>query len=220
MPHRRGRARVCRFSHTFFRKKGWWVDKETASFAEFARRLGCKRGYVTALRQADRLVLTEDGRHVCIAESLARIKATRDPAKIAVAARHAAARAADASSLPSQSEPPQTPAGETQDDPAATLGFQHWRERNERAKALAGERDNAIAEGKLLDAGDVERALADATTALRARLESLPDTLGPQLAAIDDEGRVRALLAGEIEHALEECARQFSAAARRAEATQ
>lgn len=197
------------------------MDKETATLAEFARLIGCKRSYVTALRKAGRLVLDDKGR-VQVAASRERIEATRDPSKAGVAARHAAARAngaAKADTAQEAAQEPPTAAPEPQDDPLAAQGYQYWRERNERAKALAGERDNAVAEGRLLDAGDVERSLGGAITALRSRLEALPDTLGPQVAAIADEDRVRALLAGEIEHALDECAREFAAAGRRVEAT-
>lgn len=198
------------------------MAEETASLAEFARRIGCKRSYVTDLRKTDRLVLTDDGRRVYVAASLERINVTRDPSRAAVAARHAAARDTPEHTPPAAAEADtalQDALGAGLEAPSApeSLGYQHWRERNERAKALAGERDNAVAEGRLLVAVDVERALADAVTALRSRFESLPDTLGPQLAAITDEDRLRALLAGEIEHALDECARQFAAAARRAE---
>lgn len=67
---------------------------ETATRTEFARILGCRPSYVTELGKAGRLVLTANGRRVRVAESIARIEATRDPAKAGVAARHAAARAA------------------------------------------------------------------------------------------------------------------------------
>lgn len=193
------------------------MEKEIATFAEFAARLGCKRSYVTELHKADRLMLTDDGK-VKVAESIARIEATRDPAKAGVSARHAAARGTALASGTGQGEAP--PAArprvddESVDDSESFPGssnFQHWKERNERAKALAGERENAVAEGKLMNAGEVERTVADAITALRARLETLPDTLSPQLASIDDESRIRALLAGEIEHALDECSRRFAA---------
>lgn len=186
-------------------------EKETASFAGFARILGVKPQAVTALRHADRLVLTPDAKRVLVIESQQRLAATADPSKAGVVARHAAARQATAgegATQPSQGDT--APPSESGDDTHASVGFQHWRERNERSKALAGERDNLIAEGKLMDAGEVAAAVAAATTQLRARLEGLPNVLGPQLAAINDEGQARAVLAESIEHALEETARQFS----------
>lgn len=189
-----------------------------ASFADFAALRGWRRSYVTALRKADRLVLTDDGKAVRVAESLARIKATEDPAKAGVAARHAAARSA--SNPTPEPAPEESPAGadaaapDPIDGPGIDEGFQYWRRRSEKAKALGAERDNAIAEGKLLDAGETTAAIAGAVTAIRVRLETMPDTLGPQLAAIDDEARARSLLAEAIEHALEELSRQFTGIAK------
>ncbi|MEO7066267.1 MAG: hypothetical protein ABI114_05135 [Rhodanobacter sp.] len=191
---------------------------KTASFAEFAALLRVKRSYITALKKADRLVLTEDGKGVQVEASVDRIRATADPSKAGVVARHAAARGAKAeqgSAQPEQTAPDATSApSEPDEEPSASSGFQHWRERNERAKALAGERENQIAEGKLMDATEVATAVSAAIVQLRARLESLPDTLGPQLAAINDEGEVRSVLAETIEYALEETARQFSTLAK------
>lgn len=186
-----------------------------ATLSEFAALLNRKRSYITHLKGEGRLVLTDDGKRVRVAESIARIKATEDPAKRGVAARHAARRAA-ASEVPKPE-----PAAAAVEPPAPEIevlptdeGFHYWRQRSEKAKALAGERENAVAEGKLMDAGEVATAIGSAVTTLRARLESLPDVLGPQLAALTDEGRVRAALAEAIEHALDECARQFGTLAK------
>lgn len=191
------------------------TEPQTASFAGFARLLGVKPQAVTALRHADRLVLTADGKRVLVIESQQRMAATADPSKTGVVARHVAERQAKAAQgAPTPGIEPASEPLEGADDTAATIGFQHWRERNERAKALAGERDNLIAEGKLMDAGEVVAVVAAASTQLRARLEGLPNVLGPQLAAIHDEGEARAVLAEAIEHALEETARQFSNLAR------
>lgn len=201
------------------------MASETASFREFAHLRGCKPSYVTQLRKDGRLVLTDDGKRVRVAESIARIRETADPSKVGVQARHAAARAgAQAQGEPSASQretrPPEheTAASEIEprepDTEPGDEGFQYWRRRSEKAKALAAERENAVAEGKLMDAGEVAAAVASATTALRVRMEALPDTLGPQLAATADENQVRALLTESIEHALEECARQFGTLAK------
>ena len=65
---------------------------ETSTFGEFAKIARFKASYVTQLKNDNRLVLTDDGKRVRVAESLARIAATKDPSKAGVAARHAAAR--------------------------------------------------------------------------------------------------------------------------------
>lgn len=186
---------------------------ETATFAEFARIAGFKRGYITQLRKDDRLVLA--GRRVRVAESLALIDKTSDPAKRGVAERHAKARqTAPADPTHDASDTTPTPdETETATDLVTQFdgSYQHWRARNERAKALAAERDNEVAEGRLLEANDVAHTIAGGVTTLRVRLEALPSMLAPQLAGMDDEGAIRVAMAEAIEHALGECARSLQA---------
>jgi hypothetical protein len=192
-------------------------DREPVSFKAFARILGERSAsYVHQLKSEGRLVLTDDGKRVRVQESLARVRATADPGKAGVAARHAAARAGKQAVAPADLPPPETPpaGAASEEEPVASSGYQHWRERGERAKALAAERENAIAEGKLLDAGEVAAVVSAATVTLRSRFEHLPDILGPQLAGVTDEAQARAMLAEAIEHELEEASRQFAALAR------
>jgi hypothetical protein len=193
--------------------------EETASFAGFARLLGVKPSAVTALKQAGRLVLTDDGKRVRIAASRQRIAETADPSKAGVVARHAAERAAKAGELPPQAPAPAAEGeGPDDDDEAGTPGYQASRAKREHYAAMAAQRDYEVSIGKLMDAGEVAAAVAQAATTLRTQLEALPDTLAPQLAAITDEAQVRATLAEAIEHALEETARQFFAIARQGDA--
>lgn len=181
--------------------------QETATFREFADFVPCKPSYVTELRKSGRLVLTEDNKRVRVAESLQLIEDTKDPAKRAVAARHAAARAASA--------PPPTDAGEDTDSPAdvepAPQSSEYHRSRAEREKwaAKTAQLEYERSVGKLLDASEVEGAAASAATVLRTSLEAIPAELAPLLAPITDETRVRTMLTERIEHALQECVRQF-----------
>lgn len=190
---------------------------ETEAFREFAARLGCKPGYVTALRRAGRLVLTDDERRVRVAESLHLIAATRDPAKEGVRARHASARvhamapalAADVAATegdgePDDSEPPVYPV-----DP---LSLRRAKAQAEREEALARKalREEQVEMGGLMARDEVLANVADAIVQLRSRLELLPAVLAPQLAATDDEDDVRVKLRDGIEQALEELARKFS----------
>lgn len=186
----------------------------TESFSAFARRLGVAPSYVTQLRHDDRLVLTGDGKAVQVAESLARIDATRDPAKQGVADRHAAARAAVSAPAPAQApapapNPPESPpVGSTESpEPAATSEFQHWREREQRAKALAAERANDLADGKLLVAEEVCSVVTAIITTLRTQNERLVESLAPQLVAQPDETRLRAILIEAVEASHADCAR-------------
>lgn len=179
---------------------------ETASFSEFATLAGIRKSYVTQLKHEGRLVLTDDGRAVRVAESLERIKATRDPARIDAVERHAAARGSE---LPQAHGPPT--AEEDNESEAPRSGAYHEaRARKEHWLAKAAERDYQVSIGKLLDADQVVAVAADAATNLRVAFEALPEILGPQLAAEQDEARCRALIAEAIEHALEEAARRFS----------
>lgn len=192
----------------------------TAGFREFARVLGCKPGYVTQLRHAGRLVLTDDGKRVRVAESLRRIEATRDPSKAGVAARHAAERAAKAEAAPAPVQAPPAAPDSAPDGWPVPVGSHADR----RAKALADKeeqlaekarRENLVEMGRLLPADEVEAALLDAGTTLRTSLENLPDTLAPELAAAKDEARVRVILGEAIEHVLGEIARHFNTIAKR-----
>ena len=191
---------------------------ETASFREFAALARFKPSYITQLKADERLVLTAAGKRVRVAESLARIAATRDPGKAAVSARHAAARNSRAGEdMPPRPDAAAPPDGDDSDgdgDGAESarggLGYQHARAVKEHYQAQQAKLDYERATAKLLDAGAVEAAVADAITVLRTRLESLPDVLGPQLAPITDEAQCRATLAEAIEHALEETSRQFA----------
>jgi len=190
---------------------------DTASFAGFARLLGVKPQAVTALRHAGRLVLTADGKRVDVAASQQRLHDTADPSKAGVVARHAAARAARMGEA-GPGEAAAASGGEEGEDgdgnTPAGHDYQGSRARREHYQALEAQRVYEVAMGKLMDAGEVAAAVASAATTLRTRLESLPDVLGPQLASISDEAQVRATLAEAIEHALEECSRQFGALAR------
>lgn len=179
---------------------------DTATFAAFARLARFKQSYVTQLRRDGRLVLTEDGKAVRVAESLARIQETRDPSKAGVAERHAEARGA-----PTAGAPPPDARDEDAEEDAPGGDYQGARARREHWLAMAAQRDYETSIGKLLDASQVAAQVQDVITQLRLRLEALPDILGPQLAAEADEGRCRSLIAEEIDQALADLARKFGA---------
>lgn len=189
---------------------------ETASFAEFAGLARVKRSYVTALKQAGRLVLTEDGKAVRVAESIALIEATRDPSKIGVVRRHAEARAAQAAAEEAVTPIVAPPVDPLPDD--AATGDQRRRTKaladKEEALARIAIRDDRKAAGELLETRHVVDGVGDAGTVLRKSLERLPDALAPQLVALRDEGAIRVLLSEQIEHALHETSRQLAQLAR------
>ena len=90
-----------------------------------------------------------------------------------------------------------------------TPAFGDAREAREHYQAEMARLDYEERCGRLLPADQVRSLVASAATALRTRLEMLPDTLAPRLAATADESQVRAVLAGEIEAALAELAHQL-----------
>lgn len=199
------------------------ADTSDLSFKDFAARLGCKPSYVTQLRKDGRLVLTDDGKRVRVAESLERIQATRNPARADVGQRHAADRAAKAAAARTDDD---SAADDTDDEnasdepaglpPSAAAGadkignsYQAARAVKERYLAMSAKRDYEISIGNLLPAADVRHAIAAAVTTLRTDLENLPDSAAPVLAAEADEARVRLLLADEIEHILGNLAARF-----------
>lgn len=66
--------------------------------------------------------------------------------------------------------------------------------------------------GRLLDRDQVLSSMADAAVTLRTSLETWPDRLAPQIAALGgDEARIRAYLADHVETALTEISHQFAA---------
>lgn len=196
----------------------------TATFSEFASLHGCTKPYVTALRKAGRLVLTDDGKKVRVAESLARIEATRDPAMAAVAARHAQERGAALAGVPS-STPAATSPGLAPPPPADDDAFdggdegnpdyQRWKARKERAAALREELRLGEEAGDLVRIADAVAVAAQAFTSVRTAFEALPDSIASTLAGESDESRVRILLADEIEHLLANLSTEISALQRK-----
>ena len=163
---------------------------DRVTFSKFAELQGCSPSYVTKLKQAGRLVLTDDGKRVLVEESRARIKATEDPNRDDVRARHAKTREGGAPASPPAPNDPQSPAGQS---------FATSRAVKERFFALSAKLEYERAIGKLVDSAAVRAAGAEAGTVLRAALENLPDQVAPQLAEGDSEreARIRARL---VEH--------------------
>ena len=188
---------------------------ETLGLREFADLLGVSPSYVTQLKREGRLVLTEDGKRVRVAESQRLIADTRSPTKAGVAARHAAARGATVPDGGDEGDGGEGAAGAAPGARSAieeVLSTRRARAQAEREEALARKalRDEQIELGQLVPADQVAEVVADATTALRTALENLPATIAPQLAAEPDEDRVRVMLSDALEHMLEDLARRFT----------
>lgn len=102
-----------------------------------------------------------------------------------------------------------TGAPERANEAAQSPVFSDAKDQREHYQAEMARLDYEERCGKLMPAEEVRAVVATAGTGLRARLEMLPDSLAPQLAAVQDEARVKALLAAEIESALAELSHQF-----------
>ncbi|MCH6484256.1 hypothetical protein MMG85_11875 [Pseudoxanthomonas sp. LH2527] len=184
---------------------------------QLAHILGVAPSYITQLKGEGRLVRSADGKRFLLAESRKLLGETADPSKAGVAARHAAARGAavalEAASAPSEPDDAEAPLAPAQDDPLAKRRALAQAQAEE-AKARKLLRDEAVELGQLLPVDEVRSAIADAVTAMRADLDNLPAILAPQLAAEQDEDRVRVILRDAIEHIEREFARKATAIAK------
>jgi hypothetical protein len=141
---------------------------------------------------------------VDVAKTNALLAQTADPAKQPVADRHAAARQAaadlrDADHDVQRHLPPNEP---DPDHTASEYNFQGAKAKREHFAALEAEASYRQKIKELLEASEVRAVLAEIITVLRTRLEAIPYSMAPQLAATSDEVQVKALLTAEIEHAL------------------
>lgn len=182
------------------------MDDQAMTQTEFARHNRWRPSYVTQLKREGRLVL--NGRRVLLKASLARIAETADPSKAGVVDRHEAKRTALVSA---SAQTVEAESGEAANDPVSSSGVRYSdaRAQKEHYLALAAKRDYEERLGQLLRADDVLAAVRNAATILRGGMESLADTLAPQLAVVSDEARVRAILAENIEQLLESTSHRF-----------
>lgn len=162
--------------------------------SEFARLEGKSRSYITALKNAGRLVMTDDGM-VDVEASRSRIAGTSDPNRDDVAQRWA------------QTRQPSAPA----ESPADKIGnsYQAARAVKEKFAAMQAKLDYEKAIGKVVEKSDVDAAVADVVTAFRQRLENLPHRTAPELVGKDLDA-IRAILKQEVHGALAEMEREFS----------
>ena len=173
----------------------------------FAASEGYKPHYGNQLAKDGRLVFAPDGKHVLVAESRARLQATKDPSKQGVVERHAAERAgtADAAVPGPQAESERELTGNLYSYQDAKAKREHW----------AAEREHAAwrkEAGELMERGEVVAAFADAGATLRGKLEAWAAVLPPQLAG-RDEAAIRATLADQVEQLLQGLAGKFGAMA-------
>ncbi len=196
-----------------------WSSSQPLTQAEFARQAGYAKSYVTALKHAGRLVLTEDGRVDPVA-SVERIEATRDPNRDDLQARRASRMAAlqapaasvqataHADAAPPAENPPAAPACAPADRSEVGRSYQEARALKERYAALSARLEYERAAGIMIERAAVAEAVADVVIALRQTLEQLPHRVAPELVGCDlDTIRVR--IKREVSAALADLARQM-----------
>lgn len=195
-----------------------------ATRAEFARIMGWSASYVTQLAREGRLVFTEDGRHVRVAESIQRYNDTADPDKQGVRERHAATRAArhgraaPAGTLTVTAAAGQNGHDEDDDeegdgsgsDGGGDLSVEIQRARLARLRFQAmKERLDYMERVRKLVSADEARALAASMGAIvRRKLEALPQILAAQSSDGDRE-RIYAIASDQVEQALSDLANEI-----------
>lgn len=154
--------------------------KPFMSRSDFAAHIGVAKSYVTKLGHQGRLVMGQgDNAERVDVEATKRLLADT------------------------------TGAPERANEAAQTPLFADAKDQREHYQAEMARLDYEERCGKLMPADQARAVVAMAATGLRSRLELLPDSLAPQLAASTDESHIRALLAGEIEAVLTELSHQF-----------
>lgn len=135
---------------------------------EFARHIGVAKSYVTALKQAGRLVMSADGKQVEVEASIALIAKTADPNRDDVAQRHATQRETPAAPPPAE-------------HPSDKIGnsYQAARAVKEKYAALNAKLDYERNSGDLIPKVDVDFVLSDYGATLRGMMENLADRLAP-----------------------------------------
>ena len=190
----------------------------TLPLRDFCAHIGVKASYGYDLRRAGRLVLADDGKAVQVAESIARIAATRDPAHQAVAERHAAERGAAALTGHAPTPAPAPAAGEGEgagadgEEESAEPRSYNYQASKAKREHFAAERERLEyrkASGDLMERQAVTGAFADAGVTLRGKLEAWSAVLPPQLAG-RDEAAIRATLADQVEMVLRDLVDRFN----------
>lgn len=160
---------------------------------EFAALLGCSEAMVTKHKQAGRLVM--EGKLVCVAESVARIEAWKDPARGGDRTGKPDSPLAGAISgmLASQGASASAAGGGDTD----RLNYNVQAAREKLASAQLRELELAREAGSLVVKADRDAAEFGRARAGREAMLSIPDRLAVVLASKSDPAEVHALLLAE-----------------------
>lgn len=168
------------------------TQPELLSVSEFNRFMGYKGRYAYQLRNEGRLVMTEDGKHVKVAESIQRITETRDPSRANAVARHAVARGTSMPPLPPQGGDEELAQGGEVVAPGG-FNFQDSKAKREHFAALREESSYLKEIGQLMDAEEALGAFADGGARVAAVLDGVAATVGPMLVGLPIGDVIRVL---------------------------
>jgi phage terminase Nu1 subunit (DNA packaging protein) len=179
--------------------------------AAYARYKGWDRSRITRLKEAGMVVFNGEGK-VDVAATDQTIGDNINPALDAVREYHAekrAQKAETAQSNPNGNYQPKNGGQQSVNGVDMHSKAIHIRTANEFEKLIASKRENALAEGKLMQAEDVLMTVSDAAAVIRSRLEAMPDNLSAQFAAETDETKIRAIFTGFVDSLLGEMHRKM-----------
>lgn len=167
------------------------------SQTEFASMQNCSRSYVTALKQAGRLVMVGD--KVDVEASRAKIAGTADPNRDDVAQRWAEQRP-----QPSAWNP------ENNQNSADKIGnsYQAARAVKEKFAAMQAKLDYEKAVEKVVEKAAVDMRVEDRFQIFRQSLENFPQRISPELVQKDLDF-IRSVLRQEINNVLQELAKNI-----------
>ena len=187
------------------------------SQVEFARYIGRDKSYVTRLKQAGRLVLTEEGR-VDAEASIARIKATQAQ-RFDVMERFHPGNPIDhpATQTPATAAPAPTTADPLDVDEIGRR-TRYAQMLKEEALARTKQREDELAAGAVIERAQVKADMALAVGNLLNAFAGRPDRLAPLLVNQNDQAVIRALLRDEDETLMATVAAELAAIAQGREA--
>jgi transcriptional regulator with XRE-family HTH domain len=162
---------------------------------KFAAHMGWTKGYVTQLKQAGRLVFTDDGK-VDVEASELKIKETEDHNRDDVKERHAEARGVD-TKVEEIGKAKKATAPVDQNK----VTFSSARASEQKFKALHAELDYNERIGKLVSKEDMKAAIGDLVTTFRQNIENMPHRISADLVG-KDINEIRLLLKEAIRHEL------------------
>jgi hypothetical protein len=169
--------------------------------ADFARHINKHRSYITQLKQEGRIVMSENGKHVLVNESLNLLKETADYNRDDVSERHAAERFKK-----NESRGDEYDWLEDADPNKTTLA--KGRAIEQHYKALSARMDYKASIGDLVSKDEVKNAVLDIISTFRQSIENFPHRIAADLVGKDVDF-IRSTLRQEVYQVLTDLQKNF-----------